>query len=214
MGVAQATTMNPGKRAWSAGSGVLKNRPAILAMPAPAPILALDHEWHRQRASLRSGTPGRSGALLRPPPLVAAGLEIEHDADTGRRVKVGGLVVIFGHFPATLADFVHLAHARLHLQPEQARELDPILNTRVMALWAWLPTVRRDCYLELDRATGEVNTWLVGPGAATSSRSKARRATRTTTTGSSPDWCSTAMPIGAANADWRDWSNASAAPPC
>ena len=135
-------------------------------MPTSAPILALDHEWHRQRASLRAGAPGRSGALLRPPPLVAAGLEIEHDPEAvgGRRVKVGGLVVIFGHFPATVADFIAFAHARLHLQPEQARELDPILNTRVMALWAWLPTVRRDCYLELDRATGEVATWLVGPG--------------------------------------------------
>ncbi len=133
-------------------------------MSTPTPILPLDHEWHRQRASLRSGAPGRSGAHLRPPPLVAAGLEIEHDPVSGRRMRVGGLVVIFGHFPPTLAEFIALARARLHLQPEQARELDPILNTRVMALWAWLPTVRRDCYLELDRATGEVGTWLVGPG--------------------------------------------------
>lgn len=128
------------------------------------PLLALDHEWHRQRANLRAAGPGRVGlGQLRPPPLVAAGLEIEHD-DQGRRVRVGGLVVIFGHFPATLRDFVNLARARLHLQPEQARELDPILNTRVMALWAWLPTVRRDCYLEFDRATGTIETWLVGPG--------------------------------------------------
>ena len=132
-------------------------------MPDTTPILALDHEWHRQRANLRAGTPGRGGTHLRPPPLVAAGLEIDHDPITGRRVRVGGLVVIFGHFPATLADFIQLAQARLHLQPEQARELDPILNTRVMALWAWLPTVRQDCYLELDRATGDVTTWLVGP---------------------------------------------------
>lgn len=129
------------------------------------PLLALDHEWHRQRASLRTAGLVRAGtSQLRPPPLVAAGLEIEHDED-GRHVRVGGLVVIFGHFPATLSDFVTLARARLHLQPEQARELDPILNTRVMALWAWLPTVRRDCYLEFDRATGAIATWLVGPGA-------------------------------------------------
>ena len=128
------------------------------------PLLTLDHEWHRQRANLRAAGPGRIGlGQLRPPPLVAAGLEIEHD-EQGRRVRVGGLVVIFGHFPATLRDFVNLARARLHLQPEQARELDPILNTRVMALWAWLPTVRRDCYLEFDRATGTIETWLVGPG--------------------------------------------------
>ena len=128
------------------------------------PLLALDHEWHRQRANLRAAGPGRVGlGQLRPPPLVAAGLEIDHD-EHGRRVRVGGLVVIFGHFPATLRDFVNLARARLHLQPEQARELDPILNTRVMALWAWLPTVRRDCYLEFDRATGTIETWLVGPG--------------------------------------------------
>ena len=133
-------------------------------MATPPPILSLEHEWHRQRASLRVGGPGRSGALLRPPPLVAAGLELEHDPETGRRVRVGGLVVIFGHFPATFADFAHLAKARLHLQPEQARELDQILNTRIMALWAWLPTVRRDCYLEFDRATGEIAAWLAGPG--------------------------------------------------
>lgn len=128
------------------------------------PLLALDHEWHRQRATLRAAGQRQAGsAQLRPPPLVAAGLEIDHD-DQGRHVRVGGLVVIFGHFPATLRDFVALARARLHLQPEQARELDPILNTRVMAMWAWLPTVRRDCYLEFDRATGVVATWLVGPG--------------------------------------------------
>jgi tetratricopeptide (TPR) repeat protein len=133
-------------------------------MPDPSPLLALDHEWHRQRASLRTHVPGRSGALLRPPPLVAAGLELEPDPTTGRRIRVGGLVVIFGHFPATFADFVTLARARLHLQPEQARELDAILNTRMMALWAWLPTERRDCYLELDRATGDISAWLVGPG--------------------------------------------------
>ena len=133
-------------------------------MTGPAPILALDHEWHRQRATLRAGTGARGSAQLRPPPLVAAGLEIEHEPLTGRRVRVGGLVVIFGHFPATLADFIGLAKARLHLQPEQARELDPVLNTRVMALWAWLPTQRRDCYLELDRATGGLTAWLLGPG--------------------------------------------------
>ncbi len=149
------------KLTWRAVRGVVHYTPG--PMPDSTPILALDHEWHRQRANLRAGTPARGGTHLRPPPLVAAGLEIDHDPDQGRRVRVGGLVVIFGHFPATLADFIQLAQARLHLQPEQARELDPILNTRVMALWAWIPTVRQDCYLELDRATGEVNTWLVGP---------------------------------------------------
>jgi tetratricopeptide (TPR) repeat protein len=133
-------------------------------MTRPAPILALEHEWHRQRATLRIGSGTRGGSQLRPPPLVAAGLEIEHDPQVGRSVRVGGLVVIFGHFPATLADFIVLAKARLHLQPEQARELDPVLNTRVMALWAWLPTQRRDCYLELDRATGALSAWLLGPG--------------------------------------------------
>jgi tetratricopeptide (TPR) repeat protein len=38
-----------------------------------------------------------------------------------------------------------------------------VLNTRIMAMWAWLPTQRRDCYLELDRATGEEHLWLMGP---------------------------------------------------
>ncbi len=125
------------------------------------PLLALDHDWHRSRATLRAG--GRSNPLLRPPPLVAAGLDVEFGPAGGRRVKVGGLVVIFGHFPSTIGEFAELAKARLHLTPGQARELDPVLSTRVLALWAWLPTAGRDCYLEYDRATDEVHTWLVGP---------------------------------------------------
>ncbi len=123
-----------------------------------APVLPLDHAWHRQRASLRGG--GR----LRPPPLVAAGLEIDLGVD-GPQVRVGGLVVVFGHFPASLPDLVSLARARLHLNPEQAQELAPVLDTRLLALWAWLPGPRQDCYLELDHATGTVRAWLMGPEA-------------------------------------------------
>ncbi len=121
------------------------------------PLLALTHDWHRQRAQLRSGR-------MRPPPLVAAGIDLDHDAGAGRAVHLGGLAVIFGVFPANLAEFLDLARARLHLGAGQARELDAVLNTRILAMWAWLPTLKQDCYLELDRATGEERLWQVGPG--------------------------------------------------
>ncbi|MBA2482485.1 MAG: hypothetical protein H0V44_17615 [Planctomycetes bacterium] len=121
------------------------------------PLLLLNHDWHSQRAKLRQGR-------VRPPPLVAAGVDVVFDADKGREVKLGGLAVIFGTFPATVDEFVALARARLHLGPDQARELDPVLNTRVLAMWAWLPTLRQDCYLEFDRATGAEQVWLIGPG--------------------------------------------------
>jgi hypothetical protein len=121
------------------------------------PLLALNHDWHRQRAQLRSGR-------LRPPPLVASGIDVAAGSD-GRVVTLGGLAVIFGVFPASLEEFIELARSRLHLGSGQARELDAVLNTRIMAMWAWLPTQRRDCYLELDRATGEEHLWLMGPGA-------------------------------------------------
>jgi tetratricopeptide (TPR) repeat protein len=120
------------------------------------PLLALDHDWHRQRAQLRTGR-------LRPPPLVASGVDVAVGLD-GRTVTLGGLAVIFGVFPASLDEFVDLARTRLHLGNGQARELDAVLNTRIMAMWAWLPTMKRDCYLELDRATGAEHVWLVGPG--------------------------------------------------
>jgi len=122
-----------------------------------APVLDLGHEWHRQRTSLRT-------ARQRPPPLVAAGLDMIHEPETGRQVKMGGLAVIFGTFPASLEEFTSLARTRLHLAPEQAKELDPVLNTRLMAMWAWLPSRRQDCYLEFDRATGVQTIWLIGPG--------------------------------------------------
>ncbi len=121
------------------------------------PLLALDHDWHRQRAQLRTGR-------LRPPPLVASGVDVAVGND-GRTVTLGGLAVIFGVFPASLEEFVDLARSRLHLGTGQARELDAVLNTRIMAMWAWLPTLKRDCYLELDRATGSEHVWLMGPGA-------------------------------------------------
>lgn len=120
------------------------------------PLLALTHDWHRQRAQLRNGR-------LRPPPLVAAGIDVAVGTE-GRLVTLGGLAVIFGVFPASLEEFIDLARSRLHLGQGQARELDAVLNTRIMAMWAWLPTQRRDCYLELDRATGEEHLWLMGPG--------------------------------------------------
>src|SRR5580658_3489181 len=123
----------------------------------PQPLLALNHDWHRQRAHLRTGR-------MRPPPLVAAGIDLAQSEDGGRSVNLGGLAVIFGVFPASLAEFLELARLRLHLGAGQARELDAVLNTRILAMWAWLPTLRQDCYLELDRATGEEHLWQVGPG--------------------------------------------------
>ena len=121
------------------------------------PLLTLTHDWHRQRAQLRSGR-------LCPPPLVASGIDVVIGPQ-GRAITLGGLAIIFGVFPASLAEFVDLARTRLHLGQDQARELDPVLNTRIMAMWAWLPTLRCDCYLELDRATGEEHVWLIGPDA-------------------------------------------------
>lgn len=123
----------------------------------PQPLLLLDHDWHSQRAKLRLG---RS----RPPPLVAAGLDVQFSPEKGRELKLGGLAVIFGTFPASLDEFAQMARARLNLEPEQARELDPVLNARILAMWAWLPTLRQDCYVEFDRATGDEYLWLIGPG--------------------------------------------------
>lgn len=121
------------------------------------PLLGLDHDWHRQRAQLRTGR-------MRPPPLVAAGLDVQFDPEHGRTVQFGGLAVIFGVFPASLKEFRDLVRARLHLGSGQAQELDAVLNTRILAMWAWLPTLRQDCYIELDRATGTEHLWSIGPG--------------------------------------------------
>ena len=122
-----------------------------------APLLVLDHDWHRSRAHLR-------GQRMRPPPLVAAGCDLVHDAERGRSVAVGGLAVIFGTFPATVEELRALAKSRLHLGEQQARELDAVFSNRLLAVWAWLPTRRQDLYLEYDRATGEDHLWLIGPG--------------------------------------------------
>ncbi len=129
-------------------------RIAVAAMHSP--LLLLDHDWHAQRAKLRQGR-------VRPPPLVAAGLDVGYVQSQGRELKLGGLAVIFGTFPASLEEFVQMARLRLNLEPEQARELDPVLNTRILAMWAWLPTLRQDCYIEYDRATGDEHAWLIGP---------------------------------------------------
>lgn len=118
------------------------------------PLLDLSHDWHRARALQRAGKG-------RPPPLVAAGIDVEHLPGAGRSVRVGGMAIVFGAFPPSLADLVAFARARLFLQPEQARALDPVLRTRVLALWSWLPGPRQDCYLELDRATDEAHAWLL-----------------------------------------------------
>lgn len=121
------------------------------------PLLDLSHDWHRARALQRSGKG-------KPPPLVAAGLDIElipAGERMARVVKVGGMAIVFGAFPPSLADHANFAKARLFLQPEQARALDPVLRTRVLALWAWLPGPHLDCYLEYDRATDEAHAWLL-----------------------------------------------------
>lgn len=117
-------------------------------------LLDTAHEWHRARALQRSGKG-------KPPPLVAAGLDI--DFREGQRVlRIGGMAIVFGAFPPSLEDLAGFARARLFLQPDQARALDPVLRTRILALWAWLPGARRDCYLEYDRATDEASAWLLG----------------------------------------------------
>lgn len=118
-------------------------------------LLALGHEWHRARALQRTGKG-------RPPPLVAAGLDLDFHATAGRTIRIGGMAIVFGAFPPCLADLAGFARARLFLQPDQARPLDPVLRTRVLALWAWLPGLRRDCYLEYDRATDEAQAWILG----------------------------------------------------
>jgi hypothetical protein len=124
-----------------------------------APLLGLGHDWHRARALQRAGKG-------KPPPLVAAGLDLDHLPRAGRTVKVGGMAIVFGAFPPSLADFAAFARARLFLQPDQARALDPVLRTRVLALWAWLPGPRLDCYLELDKATDDARAWLLAPDGA------------------------------------------------
>lgn len=125
------------------------------------PLLDLEQEWHRQRAQLRANH-------QRPPPLVTAGLDLAYDEAARRhhRVQVSGMALIFGIFPPTVREFVELARTGLRLGRSPARqELQGVLNTRVQSLWAWLPTLAQDCYLELDHATDEVRLWLIGPQA-------------------------------------------------
>jgi tetratricopeptide (TPR) repeat protein len=132
------------------------------SIPAMAPVLGLSHDWHRARALQRSGKG-------KPPPLVAAGLDVElvpRQSGLERTVKVGGMAIVFGAFPPSLPDLVGFARSRLFLQPEQARALDPVLRTRILALWAWLPGLRQDCYLEFDRATDEAHAWCLMPDGA------------------------------------------------
>lgn len=123
------------------------------------PLLDLDQEWHRQRAQLRANH-------LRPPPLVTAGLDLAYDETSAshHRVQVAGMALIFGLFPVTVRDFIQLARTRMRLGDQSQRsELEGVLNTRIQALWAWMPTLRQDCYLELDHATDEAHMWLTGP---------------------------------------------------
>jgi len=123
------------------------------------PLLDIEQEWHRQRAQLRAHH-------QRPPPLVTAGLDLAYDeaARSHHRVQVSGMAIIFGIFPPTVREFVDLARTGLRLGRSPARqELQGVLNTRVQSLWAWLPTLSQDCYLELDHATDEVRLWLIGP---------------------------------------------------
>ncbi|MCS6970194.1 MAG: tetratricopeptide repeat protein [Planctomycetota bacterium] len=120
------------------------------------PLLELGHDWQRARALQRGGD--------HTPPLVAAGLDVELATVGGVRQRVlrlGGMAIIFGAFPASFADFLHFARARLFLPSERTRNLDSVLGTRILALWAWLPGVQADCYLEYDRATDRVEVWLL-----------------------------------------------------
>lgn len=122
------------------------------------PLLDLEQEWHRQRAQLRA-------SHQRPPPLVTAGLELQWDEAGQRRmqVQVAGMALVFGIFPPTLKEFVDLARSGLRLGRQPRQELQGVLGTRVQALWAWLPTLSQDCYLEFDHATGDARAWLIGP---------------------------------------------------
>jgi hypothetical protein len=128
------------------------------------PLLDTDQEWHRQRAQLRANH-------LRPPPLVTAGLDLSYDPDsqTHQRVQVAGMALIFGIFPTSCREFIELARTRLSLGNQSQRsELNSVLNTRIQALWAWLPSLQQDCYLELDHATDQAHVWLMGPAASAS----------------------------------------------
>lgn len=125
------------------------------------PLLDLDQDWQRQRAQLRA-------AHRRPPPLVTAGLDLVHDpqANYGRKIHVAGLALVFGIFPASLAEFLDLARSRLRLGNDQARqELASVLSARIQALWAWLPGLQCDLYAEVDHATDAVRLWQIGPTA-------------------------------------------------
>jgi hypothetical protein len=123
------------------------------------PLLDLGQDWQRQRAQLRA-------AHRRPPPLVTAGLDLVHDSDApaGRRVQVAGLALVFGLFPASLAEFIDLARSRLRLGGDHVRqELVGVLSARIQALWAWLPGQQCDIYAEVDHATDHLTVWRIGP---------------------------------------------------
>jgi hypothetical protein len=125
------------------------------------PLLDLGQDWQRQRTQLRHGHHQQ-----RPPPLVTAGIELVYHATAQppRQVQVAGLALVFGIFPATWEEFVELGRARLRLGREGARqELQGVLGSRIQALWAWLPARAQDCYCEIDHATDDVRTWLIGP---------------------------------------------------